>query len=492
LNISLETSLKLSQTLSPQMIQSLKLLQYSNLQLEQVIRQEMQQNPILEEVPSDEPVQEDPVQEEESREEPALAEEAAPEAPVADTPSSNDDEPAETAQSEDETDWEEYFDDGFDLGYRTTEEERVDEIYEKIPVNTASLEEHLLKQLQEKSLAPGQQAIGEFIIGNINDKGYLVVTPEDIASRFSTDVKHAEEVRHIIQNFDPQGVASLNLQECLLTQIRAKGMGSSLMAAIVSDHFELLKKYHLPEIARKLSVPVTEVQNAVHDLSKFEPSPGTLIGSGRPQVIIPDLIVNKLENGEFSITLNDGSVPIMRVSQPYLNLLKRERKKSPDVRKYLSEKLNAANWLLRSIEQRKITMIKVMTAIVDKQRTWFEKGPPNLKPLILQEIADQISMHISTVCRVTNGKYVQTPYGIFELKYFFSGGVDQDDGTEMSTSGAKDLIKEFIDNENKKRPLSDQKLVEMLQQRGIQVARRTISKYREQMNVLPARLRKEF
>jgi RNA polymerase sigma-54 factor len=195
------------------------------------------------------------------------------------------------------------------------------------------------------------------------------------------------------------------------------------------------------------------------------------VGGARSQVIIPDLIVVKQENGEFAVTLYDGNVPNIKISRAYMRMLKGDRQKSQEVKKYVSEKLNAANWLIRSIEQRKITMIKVMTAIVEKQKEWFEKGPPRLKPLILQEVADHIGMHVSTVCRVTNDKYAQTPYGVFELKYFFGSGVEQED---------------------RKKPLSDQRLVEILKEKGITVARRTISKYREQLNLLPARLRKEF
>jgi RNA polymerase sigma-54 factor len=521
MNLSLETSLKLSQTLSPQMIQSLKLLQYSNLQLEQVLRKELQENPILEESVSEDQETADNVDADENEPEPEPAPEVnsesesepdyapaaaetvretpvAPEAP--ETPEPADGKPEERTSAEassesapeGEVDWGEFYNDGFDLGYRKTEEERVDEIYEKVPMNTLTLEEHLVKQLHEKKLTPRQIEIGEVIIGNIDDKGFLVVDPASLAEKFSVTTADVNEIRHLIQHFDPLGVASLNLQETLLIQLRAHGEGGSLMARILEQHFELLKKYNIQEIARKMGLTVVEVQQAVREIGKLEPNPGTLYSSGRPQTITPELLVTKLENGEFAVTLNDGNVPNIRVSRGYLEMLRKERKRSPEVKKYLSEKVNAANWLIRAIEQRKITMIKVMTAIVERQRVWFEKGPPHLRPLILQEIADIIHMHISTVCRVTNDKYVQTPYGIFELKYFFSSSVDQEDGSEVSTSRAKDILKELVDQEEKKHPLSDQHLAELLKEKGIQVARRTIAKYREQLNVLPARLRKEF
>ena len=498
--ISLEASLRLSQTLSPQMIQSLKLLQYSNLQLEQVIRKEIQENPILEETAEDE-----------SPADNATAEDTASEASVAAETEAKDDEAAEpvskTLEEEDakavmpesnpieEVNWNDFEGDNFAPAYRKgleEDEERVSEIYEKIPISVVSLEEHLLKQLQEKKLSPQQMEIGEFIIGNVDDRGYLVIGVNDIAEKFTVTSGAVNEIRNLIQHFDPLGVASLDLRETLLVQCRAKGLSDSLMARIIEQHFDLLKKYQMPEIARKLGVPVQDVQAAVRDIGKLEPHPGTLISSQKPQIITPELIVTKQENGEFLVTLNDGNVPNLRVSRPYLDLLKKEKKRTPEIKKYISEKLNSANWLIRAIEQRKVTMIKVMTAIVEKQNEWFEKGPPHLSPLRLQEIADMISMHISTVCRVTNDKYVQTPYGIFELKYFFGSGVEQEDGSEVSTSRAKDILKEMVTQEMKKKPLSDQKLVELLKSRGVEVARRTISKYREQLGILPARLRKEF
>jgi len=216
------------------------------------------------------------------------------------------------------------------------------------------------------------------------------------------------------------------------------------------------------------------------------------VGASRPQAIAPELIVTKEETGDFLVSLADGNVPSLRVSRGYIDILRKEQKKNPEVRKYVSEKLNAANWLIRAIEQRRVTMLKVMNSIVEKQRDWFEKGPPNMRPLRLQEVADDISLHISTVCRVTNDKYVQTPYGIFELKHFFSSGVEQEDGSEVSTSRAKDMLRELVMQEPKNKPHSDQKLVKLLKDRGIEVARRTVSKYREQLGVLPARMRKEF
>jgi RNA polymerase sigma-54 factor len=498
LNISLETSLRLSQTLSPQMIQSLKLLQYNNLQLEQVIRKELQENPILEESAQDEDEDEDTKVPEATAEQNAEEPEPLipPPAGSAPAPAPAREEPEEAAAKEnrvEEVDWDDYFaGDGTDLSRSRNEDNETGEIYDKVQVAMPSMEEHLLRQLNEKNFTAAQVEIGEMIIGSINDKGYLTMEAAALAEKLSVSVKEVEEVRHLIMRFDPPGIASMDLRENLLTQIYAKGLAHTLMGRIVEGHFELLKKYQIPEIAKRLNVPMPDVQVAIREIGRLEPNPGTLVGGARTQIIIPDLIVTKLENGEFAVTLNDGNVPNIKISRSYVRLLKGEKRKSADVKKYVSEKLNAANWLIRSIEQRKITMIKVMNAIVEKQREWFEKGPPNLKPLILQEVATHIGMHVSTVCRVTNDKYAQTPFGIFELKYFFGSGVEQEDGSEVATSQAKEILRELIVAEDRKKPLSDQRLVEILKEKGIVVARRTISKYREQLGLLPARLRKEF
>ncbi|MBL8025585.1 MAG: RNA polymerase factor sigma-54 [Fibrobacteres bacterium] len=501
---SLDASLRLGQTLSPQMIQSLKLLQYSNLQLEQVLRKELQENPILEEsLESDEREEERTVDQSTdsgSDDSSDAAEDF--QLPVSGVSadktvvSASDDEPTAAVDGEKmkDVDWEDYEYDSFTppVGRGSEEGEEKVDLYERINLSSESLEEHLLSQLREKRLTPKRFEIAECIIGNINETGYIAISTTELAEKFKVTESEIEEVRHIILHLDPLGIAAKDLRECLLVQVHAKGLSGSLMAKIIDKHYELLKKYQLPEIARQTGATVAEVQTAIKEIGKLEPHPGTVVSEVRSVSIIPDLIVNKLNNGEFQITLNDGYVPNLRVSKEYIGMLRKETKKSSEVRKYVSEKLNAANWLVRAIEQRKVTMIRVMTSIVNKQKDWFEKGPPNLKPLRLQEVADDISMHISTVCRVSNDKYVQTPYGVYELKQFFSSGVEQEDGTEVSTQRARDLLKELVDGEEKKKPLSDQQLVDLMKDKGIEVARRTVSKYREQLGILPARLRKEF
>ena len=291
---------------------------------------------------------------------------------------------------------------------------------------------------------------------------------------------------------DPPGIGARNLKECLLLQLRNLGYYNSLATKIISEHWELFEKMKIPEIAAKLGITMNEIQEELTIIRKLNPKPGYQISQEKPSTIIPDLIVEKIE-GKFIVTLNDRSVPSLFISKAYADILKRGSKAKKEVKNYIREKFNSATWLIRSIEQRKSTMLKVMYAIIDKQPEFFEKGPPNLHPLKLQDIANIIDMHISTVSRVTNNKYVQTPHGIFELKYFFTEALGHNpDGTDISTIRIKTRLKEIVEGENTKKPLSDQKLSEILSQEGLKVARRTIAKYREQLKILPARLRQKY
>ena len=299
------------------------------------------------------------------------------------------------------------------------------------------------------------------------------------------------EAIHVLQSMDPAGIGARNLRECLLLQIYRHGKVSDLARRIIEDEFEMLEKLKVSAIAKKFELPPEQIQAAMKEIGSLEPHPGRLVNSTAANPVTPDLIVEEVE-GELVLMLNDRSVPSLKVSKAYSELLKKGSKANADEKKYVREKLNSATWLIRAIEQRKSTMIKVMQAIIDSQPDFFTKGPTHLRPLILQDVADKISMHISTVSRVTNGKYVQTGNGIFELKYFFTAGVTQSDGREISSVTTKDEIKQLIDSEEPKSPLSDQKIVEILKAKGLDVARRTVAKYRDQLEILPARLRKQY
>jgi len=299
------------------------------------------------------------------------------------------------------------------------------------------------------------------------------------------------EAFHVLQGLDPAGIGARTLRECLLLQIYRYGRVSPLARRIVEDEFELLEKLKVAAIAKKFDTPPEQIQAAMKEIGSLEPHPGRLVSASVANPITPDLIVEDVD-GELVLMLNDRTVPSLKVSRAYAELLKKGSRASTEEKKFVREKLNSATWLIRAIEQRKSTMLKVMQAIIESQPDFFKEGPTHLRPLILQDVADKIGMHISTVSRVTNGKYVQTSHGIFELKYFFTAGVTQADGREVSSVTTKDEIKKLIESEDTKRPLSDQKIVEILKAKGLDVARRTVAKYRDQLEILPARLRKQY
>jgi RNA polymerase sigma-54 factor len=553
LGFELGMNMGLEQKLSPQMIQSLQLLQMNSLELEMAVKQELETNPLLER--ADDGEDEEPLPELQGGEEAA----AAPETPeaasgdaeegaaeldaagltAADYDPALDAIPSESPQvANEEIDWERYLEDGFDPSEGRAEEyEAPEELFERTPVYDVSLQDHLLEQVKDRELTPEVRELVEYLVYSLDDRGWLVAEPvpdhgkpedaqdagdaagdggEEAGRRASTvpvtelDPRHRQiqdliegrmevaeadkpvrEALHVLQSFDPPGVGARNLRECLLIQMRRTDRISPLARRIVEEQFPLLERLKIAALARQFDSTPEQIQAAVREIGTLEPHPGRLLAPSAAAAVIPDLIVEEIE-GELVLMLNDRTVPSLRVSRAYANLLRKGSRASTDEKKYVRGKLNAATWLIRAIEQRKSTMLKVMHAILESQPEFFRSGPAHLRPLILQQVADKIGMHISTVSRVTNGKYVQTPHGIFELKFFFSAGVTQSDGTEVSSVAARDEIKRLIDEEDPKSPLSDQKIVEILKSRGIDVARRTVAKYRDQLEILPARLRKKY
>ncbi len=512
LNFNLNVGME--QRLSPQMIQSLKLLQMNSMELETVVKQELESNPLLETTEDEVLEEEDKKSEEDSsEEEPRTAEEAA----------SSEEDPAERAVSDNtpesgkEIDWDSYLEEGFDAGGKHNEEtERPDEHFERVPVYAKSLQDHLLDQLHDRDVKPAIAELVEYLIYSLDDRGYLVadtrpdpesgekVVPPDMeplhrqiqemlegrVSLEETDGRIREAV-HVLQSLEPPGIGARNLRECLLIQIRRSNPVGPLARRIVEEDFELLERLKIGALAKKFEVSAEQIQTAIKEIGAMEPHPGRLLAATTSTTVIPDLIVEEIE-GELVLMLNDRTVPSLRISRAYANLLRKGSRATTDEKQFVRAKLNSATWLIRAIEQRKSTMLKVMHAIMEAQPDFFKKGPTHLRPLILQDVADKIGMHISTVSRVTNGKYVQTPHGIFELKYFFTASVTQSDGSEVSSVATKDEIKKLIEGEDPRQPLSDQKIVEILKSSGLEVARRTVAKYRDQLEILPARLRKQY
>jgi RNA polymerase sigma-54 factor len=389
-------------------------------------------------------------------------------------------------------DWEEYFNDGFELGRAGSEEEQHEEFFEKVPVAKQSFSDQLTGQLRIITDDQPTLRIGDYIIGSLDESGYLTCDLEEVAGTFSVPLEDVDRVLELIQSFDPPGVGARNLRECLLLQLRFRGQDDTLAAAIIRDHFEEFKQKKYMDIARKLKVTVQDVQDQCKLIAVLDPKPGLEVVLEDPKYVVPDLVVESVD-GKYVVYLNDRNVPRLRVSQHYHDELMREvRNGDSEAREFINARLKSAKWLIQTIEQRRRTMVKVMECIVRKQREFFDKGTAFLRPLTLQQVASEIGMHESTVSRVTTNKYVQTPRGVFELKFFFSSSLGTQDGGEVSAKSAKDKIRRIIEAESAKSPLSDQKIADMLKKDGLNIARRTVAKYREQLNILPARMRKQY
>ena len=470
---SLNLSLRPALIMTPRLQQALKLLQVPTLELQQILKQEIMQNPLLEEV--------DELTDQEDLEKEASPEEAA---------NQEADDPAE----EDPIDWSEYMQDGaFDRAFVPPSETSV-EFLEKVPVTRTTLADSLIEQLHFLNLPAPTMAVAEFLVGSLDDSGRLATVIEDVAATLGRPLEEVEKVLTLIQALEPAGVGARNLRECLLIQLESRGDKDTLAWRIVHDQFDHLVNRRFPEIARQLKCTVEDVQAAADVIATLNPRPGLQVSSEDPKYVVPDLIVERVDD-DYVVLLNDRHLPRLRISSAYESVL-REKKKSEmnateqKTREYIHGKLNSARWLIQTIEQRRKTMIKVMNCIIREQREFFDKGIAFLRPLTLQQVARQIDMHESTVSRVCSGKYVQTPRGVFELKFFFSSGLETEDGEDVSARTAKNIIKTLIDEEDKKDPLSDQRIAQLLHLKGLRIARRTVAKYREQLSVLPARFRR--
>jgi RNA polymerase sigma-54 factor len=447
--------------MNPRLYQAMDLLYLPLLELEQHLKQELVQNPFLE---MREPEEE-------------FAEQAEAEA-------------EEKTEEEEEVDWEEILLDGFDPGYRTAPtRERPEEVVEKVGETTIDLWDHLLAQLyQNNGYEDGDMRIGEEIIGNIDEDGYLTCSVEEVASTIDATVEDVERVLDRIQHFDPAGVGARDLRECLLLQIEDRLGRDTLPYRIVDLHFGELSTHKYHEIARALGITPQQAQDAADDIAAFDPKPGRKYAPDEGDYVTPDIIVEEVE-GEYVVTLNDGDLPRLRISRTY-QLLAQNGEFKGKAKEFAQAKLNGANWIIQAIEQRRQTMLKTMHVILERQREFFEKGIHFLRPLTLKEVADEIGMHESTVSRVTNEKFVQTPRGVFRLKFFFSSGLSTEEGEDVSARGVKARIEELISREESQDPLTDQQIVEQLRSEGIQIARRTVQKYRDQLGILSSRYRK--
>jgi RNA polymerase sigma-54 factor len=458
--------------MTPKLQQAIKLLQLPALELQQVLKQHLETNPLLEE--ADEPNDDAEEEAAEPAEEPAGEDEG------------------ELKTSEEQIDWNRYLNDGFEFSQRSSgEREEQEEYQDRVPLAKLTLAEYLMSQLRLATASEEERRIGEFIIGSLDGNAFLTISVEEIAGLISADTGAVAKVLSLIKTFDPPGVGARDLGECLMIQIEEIGATDSLAGLLVREHLDDLLQRRYPEMARKLKKTVKEIQTAAEVVATLDPRPGARFASEEPRYIIPDLIVDKVED-HYVVQLNDRDVPRLRINRAYREILAGADAKGKSEREYVVGKLNQAKWLIKTIDKRRRTMIKVMEAILDVQHDFFEKGVEHLRPLTLQQIAEVVSVAESTVSRVTSGKYAQTPRGVFELKYFFSTGLRTEDGDVASSKKIRERIRTMIDGENKSAPLSDQEIGEILKGDGFYVARRTVAKYRDQMGIFHARMRKQY
>jgi len=466
--------------MTPKLQQALKLLQVPTLELQQILKQEILQNPMLEEVDE---VEED---DEELGADSERLETQDAEPTEKETPAEEND-----YEKDPEESWDDYLGDGFDLGYKRSEDQK-EEFFERVPVATTSFIEKLLAQLRVACSDALEMQIGEYLIGSLDDRGYLTCTLEEAANTFRVEMAVVERVLGYVHAMDPVGIGARDLREALLIQLKDRGFAGTETMEIVRTHLESLKQRKYTEIAKRMRITVEDVQDHANIIKELDPKPGFELMSEDIRYITPDLIVDRVDD-EYVVFLNDRNVPRLRVSTSYKKELDRKNVNgNKQTRDFILGRLSSARWLIQTIEQRRKTMVKVMECIVDEQHKFFEKGPSELRPLTLQQVASRIGMHESTVSRVTTNKYVQTPRGVFELKYFFSSSLDTEDGEEVSAKAAKTRIREIIRQEDLRKPLSDQKIADILKEDRLIIARRTVAKYREQLKILPARLRKTY
>jgi RNA polymerase sigma-54 factor len=465
----LHTKLVQKLILTPSLQQAIKLLPMSTLELSELLNQEMVENPMLEEVPTEElqPV------------------EAAPEKQDAPTPEK------EKGDTWDDQDYEYFFGDYLDDGYRPRTPTEVKELppIENTLSSSASLSDHLMWQLSMQSDDPTMRQIGEGIIGNLDDDGMLVATVDELAAMGPWSTEDVERTLGMIQGFDPVGVAARDLQECLLLQLRHHGLAGSPAERIVSEHMQLLKNHQVPELARKLGISIDELKHHIEIIRQLDPKPGSRLNPSQSQYVIPDVYVVKVED-RYVAVLNEEGLPQLRISPVYRRLLDKGSENTDETRAYVKDKFRSALWLIKSVEQRQKTIHKVATSIITFQGDFLDHGIEYLRPLVLRDVANDIGMHESTVSRVVTNKYMHTPQGVFELKYFFHSGIASSYGEAVSSVTIKQRIRKIIDQEDPRKPLSDSKIVSILQREGLELARRTIAKYREELKIPTSNQRK--
>jgi RNA polymerase sigma-54 factor len=458
-------NLTMQQVLAPQLQQSLHILQAAALELQNIVQQELQTNPVLEEETGTYEAEESSKDEGEFQEE------------------------FERLAKLDE-EWRDYMAQNVSYSSRNPEDEERRQFFFDSIASHETLQHHLWEQLNTADVSKSQRAAAELIIGNIDDRGFLQTTLEEISQNTHRPLGELEEMLSLIQTFHPVGVAARDLRECLLIQLRRLGKEQSLEYQIVDQHLEDLGRKRLPELARRLGVSVEQIQKAANFISTLDPKPGQIFTSDPNNYVLPDVSVDKVGE-DYTVSLNSDQVPHLRISKTYKDLMTHGAN-GTDVRDYIREKIRSGKFLIKSIHQRQQTISNIANEIVKRQREFLENGSAFLKPMTMVQIAEAVGVHETTVSRAISGKYMATPQGVFEMKYFFTSGYQTAAGAALSNTSVKESISDLVRNEDPRNPLSDKEIVEILTDRGIPIARRTVAKYRAELNILPSNLRKQY
>jgi len=463
-------NLSLQQFLAPQLQQSLLILQAPLLELRNLVQQEMETNPVLEELAT----------------EPNDDERETPENSAADDKFKEEFD--QLAKLDDE--WRDYMAQSSSYSGRSQEDEDKRQLFFDSIVTQETLQQHLMGQLNQTVLDAGDRKTAEVIIGNVDDNGFLQATPEEMSMSTGIPQDDFERMLTLIQSFYPPGVGARDLRECLLIQLKREGKQSSLEYKIIAEHMEDLGKRRFPEIARQMGISVEQVQKCANTIAQLEPRPGQIFAEAPQNYILPDVTVEKI-NGQYQIILNSEQVPRLRISNTYKDIMAQDGNGS-EVKDYIRDKIRSGKFLIKSIHQRQQTISNIAHEIVSRQREFLDRGTAYLKPMTMVQIADAVGVHETTVSRAISGKYISTPQGVFEMKYFFTPGYQTASGGTMSNTSVKEAIMDLVKSESGNSPLSDKEIVEILSERGIPIARRTVAKYRTELNILPSNMRRKY
>jgi RNA polymerase sigma-54 factor len=458
-------NLTMQQVLAPQLQQSLQILQAATLELKNIVQQELQTNPVLEEeigtLETEERSKDDRDFQEEFERLAKLDEE-----------------------------WRDYMAQNVSYSARNPEEEERRQFFFDSIASQETLQQHLLEQLNTAEVTPSQREAAELIVGNIDEIGFLQSSLEEISQNTTHPVEELQQMLDLVQTFHPVGVGARDLKDCLLIQLRRLGKQDSIEYQIVNEFLEDLGRRRFPEVSRRLGVPVEQVQQAANFISTLDPKPGQIFSPDPNSYVLPDVSVDKIDGG-YSVTLNGDQIPHLRISKTYKDLMTHGSNGS-EVRDYIREKIRSGKFLIKSIHQRQQTILNIANEIVKRQHEFLESGTALLKPMTMVQIAEAVGVHETTVSRAISGKYMATPQGVFEMKYFFTPGYQTADGASLSNTSVKEAIADLIRSEQARNPLSDKEIVEILSDRGIPIARRTVAKYRAELNILPSNLRKQY